>query len=265
MQQQLLEFIPPTVGNGYSQGLDFVPVWLQINNPSSYYLSFPHARGVAPIPPYTLGVVIPWGQVGGNIVVDTAYTPAGAPALPVSNARVTILATTNPDMVPSSGTSTLAGTQISGGVVDVGNIAAGTVDINGPVTIEGVVGGTTPPAVINTASITAGGSSGIAVAAGGTSSSAINSGSGQVKLWYLQFTVTSTDSTATSTYGYITVTDNSGVATLVAAFSFGAAGVFPYVHAFPSPLYSAAGWSSLQFKSYSTGGVIFSFTTFVSE
>ena len=157
MQQQLLEFIPPTVGNGYSQGLDFVPVWLQINNPSSYYLSFPNARGVAPIPPYTLGVVIPWGQVGGNIVVSTAYTPDGAPALPVSTARVTILATTNPDMVPSSGTSTLSGTQISGGIVDIN---AGNVTVVGGQSGGVNVGVNQPPELLGTVTDTTGTGSG---------------------------------------------------------------------------------------------------------
>ena len=105
-------FTPPTTGSGFSFGTDFVPTWLQINNPSSYYLTFP-GSSTEIIPPYQLGVVIPWNKSGGNIVVSTEYTPPSAPTIPVSNAEVTILATDNPRLGPSPGMSIFSSVAIT--------------------------------------------------------------------------------------------------------------------------------------------------------
>ena len=104
-------FTPPTTGSGFSFGTDFVPTWLVINNPSSYYLTFP-GNPQAIVPPYALGVVIPWGIGPGNIVVSTSYTPPGAPTLPVSNAMVTILATDNDKLGINPGIGIFADTEI---------------------------------------------------------------------------------------------------------------------------------------------------------
>ena len=96
-------FTPPTTGSGFSFGTDFVPAWLQINNPSSYYLTFPgHPQTL--IAPYVVGVIIPWGVGPGNIVISTDYVPNGAPSLPSSNAEVNILATDNPHLGTDPGT-----------------------------------------------------------------------------------------------------------------------------------------------------------------
>lgn len=133
-------FTPPTQESGFSFGTDFTPLWLQINNPSSYYLTFQGSSAV--VPPYTLGAVIPWGIGPGSIVISTDYVPTNAPTLPVSNAEVSILATDNPSLVPNSGVSTLSSVN---GTIDIGG--------NNDITIAGqkvIVSTQTPPDLVGT-------------------------------------------------------------------------------------------------------------------
>ena len=100
-QQGILRFTPP---GEFSQGFDFTPLWLQIDNPSSYYISFPQAPSLGTIPPYYTGVIVAWNQ--SNLTVNVLASPgaSGSPSLPSSNAEVTILATNNPSLGVSPGT-----------------------------------------------------------------------------------------------------------------------------------------------------------------
>lgn len=162
-------FTPPAPDTGFSFGTNFVPLFLEIDNPSSYYLTFP-GRTNRVVAPYQLGVIIPWGITGGNVVVDTSFTPAGAPSLPVSNAKINILATDNPNLAPTPGTSILSSANIANAIINVAgsidanitnasldvtgtvdlaagttvdaNITNSTLDITGPVTITQGQGGT---------------------------------------------------------------------------------------------------------------------------
>lgn len=100
-QQGILRFTPP---GEFSQGFDFTPLWLQIDNPSSYYISFPQAPSLGTIPPYYTGVIVAWNQA--NLTVNVLASPgaSGSPSLPTSNAEVTVLATNNPSLGVSPGT-----------------------------------------------------------------------------------------------------------------------------------------------------------------
>lgn len=92
IQQQAFSFTPPGT---FSQGFGFVPTRLRIDNPSSYYLSFPKVPSLGLITPYTFGAVVPWNQSDGTVTITTDYTPKNAPTLVSSNAEVTVLATTD--------------------------------------------------------------------------------------------------------------------------------------------------------------------------
>ena len=108
IQQQAFSFTPPGT---FSQGFGFVPTWLQISNPSSYYLTFPDYPEMGSIPPYTFGVVVAWNHgTGGssNVTITTQNPPSYAPPVPSSTAQVQILATTNPDLGISPGLSTVS-------------------------------------------------------------------------------------------------------------------------------------------------------------
>ena len=84
-QQGILRFTPP---GEFSQGFDFTPLWLQIDNPSSYYISFPQAPSLGTIPPYYTGVIVAWNQ--SNLTVNVLASPgaSGSPSLPSSNAEL---------------------------------------------------------------------------------------------------------------------------------------------------------------------------------
>ena len=117
IQQQAFSFTPPGT---FSQGFGFVPTRLRIDNPSSYYLSFPKIPSFGIITPYTFGAVVPWSQSDATVTITSDYTPPNAPALPLSNAQITILASTNQELaiqpginIYSSGTPPVAGPVIS--------------------------------------------------------------------------------------------------------------------------------------------------------
>ncbi|MGH2612674.1 MAG: hypothetical protein ACRDFB_06440 [Rhabdochlamydiaceae bacterium] len=149
-------------GPDQSFGLDWVPVWLQISNPSSYYLSFPNAVSIQPIPPYTQNAVVAWGQGAGSLVFSTAHTPAGAPTLPTSAASITITATQNPNLTTSAGTSTYVAT---------------SANITGPVTISGTVSLTPGTAVEIDGSPTVDIASGATIGINGTPTVELEAGS----------------------------------------------------------------------------------------
>lgn len=117
IQQQAFSFTPPGT---FSQGFGFVPTRLRIDNPSSYYLTFPEVPSVGTITPYTFGAVVPWNQTGLSVTIAAANNSGGAPVLPANNAAVTVtdvvvqgvtvgssLAVGQSFFVPAGGTFTL--------------------------------------------------------------------------------------------------------------------------------------------------------------
>ena len=139
IQQAPFTFTPPGT---FSQGLPFVPTRLKIDNPSSYYLSFPNIPSLGFITPYTFGAVVAWNQVNAAILITTNVEPANAPVLPASAAAITILATTDSTLPVQPGTSifnsssaTLTGPVTISGPVDA-NITNSQLDITGPVSIS---------------------------------------------------------------------------------------------------------------------------------
>ena len=102
IQQQAFSFTPPGT---FSQGFGFVPTRLRIDNPSSYYLTFPEVPSVGTITPYTFGVVVPWNQTGLSVTIRAANNSSGAPVLPANNAAVTVLASNDPSLMIQPGIS----------------------------------------------------------------------------------------------------------------------------------------------------------------
>lgn len=111
------QITPPIAGGIATFGVDFRPKWLAINNPSSYYVSFPGAPTQI-VPPFTIGAVIPWNIGPGTIAVNLGYTPSGSPIRPVINAPITILATDSDQIFTSPGTNTLTSGSVAMSVPD---------------------------------------------------------------------------------------------------------------------------------------------------
>lgn len=100
--------------------LQFVPVSVQVDNPTSSWLYWPDIHKW--VAPFTIGVCFPWTSVNQTIEVDYTLLPSGvAQATPILTGIAQIRYNNQP-LIPSAGTTT------QGSVVTVPKTQIGTLD-----------------------------------------------------------------------------------------------------------------------------------------